>query len=113
LNTSSSRAAVVVVAATPRTMAVVRAQVDSVLVRGSALQQAPITRSQSVQAAQQTLTAQIQYLAPLPLLVAAKAVKAILLALEPAALAAVAHQRNRVLMAILRQLPHLKVTMAV
>jgi hypothetical protein len=66
-----------------------------------------------VQAAQQTLTARIQYLAPLPLLVAAKAVKVILLALEPAALVAVAHQRNRVLMAILRQLLRLKATMAV
>ncbi len=99
----SSRVVLEAAAATPRIMAVVRARVDSAPAQVLALQQAQTTQSQSVQAAQQTLTAQIQYLAPLLQLVAAKAAKAILLALELAVLVAVAHQRKRVLTAILRQ----------
>jgi hypothetical protein len=62
---------------------------------------------------QQTLTEQIPYLAPSLQQVVAKAAKAILLALGLAVPEVVVHRRNRVLMAIPRQLLRRKATMAV
>jgi hypothetical protein len=103
----------VVAAVTLLTTVAALARVGSVLAQDLALPQARTTPSQSVQAAQQTLTAQIRYSVRLPLLVAAKAAKAILLALELAVLVAAGHQHSRGLMATLRQLLHRRVTMAV